>query len=593
MRKYTSLIPSLSLGACLLLAACSGGSGASHSTAPTPLANGAWPFELPLKHTPQPTVAAITAGDLATRLYIIADDSMRGRESGDIGNVMVTNYIAAEFQRLGLTPAGDSGTWFQTIPYMSGAFEGTPSLSFGTQGLVAWQDFAPLAPIGRADFATTFTRSDVPTMYVGRWGDTTVAIDPAKAKGAILVLLAPLNPNGQVITAFWNAVEPRLAALRLKDGFAGVVVVAPRLQVSAIANNFRQSREGMRPENAGAGPAAFVVLDSTVKGSLFPQPIDSVAPGTMGAPLTANIRYTYRPAPAPARNVIALLPGSDPTLKHEYVVVGAHNDHDGISSVALDHDSLRAANMVLRPIGANTAARKPNSAEAEQIDRMIAAARAARGGAIRRDSIYNGAIDDGSGTVILLEIAEYLVSRPHPKRSVLFVSHTAEEKGLLGSQWFTDHTTVPRDSIVASFNMDMPAGNRMPEWAPGTPYFVQLIGSRRLSTQLGATIDSINMSYGRDSLAIDYSYDANGHRLNRYCRSDHFNYARYGIPITYFSLGYSPDYHMVSDEPQYLDYDHSAKVGNFVRDIVVASADRLQKYVVDGPKQDPRLPCRQ
>ena len=575
----------------LLAAACSGGSSAG--SAPAPMANGAWPFELPREHPPQPTVAAITAGDLATRLFIIADDSMRGRESGDIGNVMVTNYIASEFRRLGLTPAGDSGGWFQTIPYMSGSFEGTPTLSFGTQGLVAWQDFAPLAPIGQADFSTTFTQTNVPTLFIGRWGDTTVAIDPAKAKGAILVARAPVTAAGAVITAFWNVRDPRIDALRLNGGIAGVIVIAPRPQVNAIANTFRQPREGMRPENAGTGPAGFVVLDSTVKGSLFPQPIDSILPGTMGAPLNASHRYVYRPAGAPARNVIAILPGSDPALRNEYVVVGAHNDHDGIGPQALDHDSLRAANMVLRPIGANTAARAPNANEAAQIQQLLTAARAARGGAIRRDSIFNGAIDDGSGTVILLEIAEYLASRPHPKRSVLFVSHTGEEKGLLGSRWFTDHTTVPRDSIIAAFNMDMPAGNRMKDWEPGVPYFVQLIGSRRLSTQLGTTIDSINGSYGRDSLAIDYSYDAAGHPLNRYCRSDHFSYARYGIPITYFSLGYSPDYHMVSDEPQYVDYDHSAKVGNFVRDIVVASANRMQKYVVDGPKQDPRLPCRQ
>ncbi|HET7043188.1 MAG TPA: M28 family peptidase, partial [Gemmatimonadales bacterium] len=153
--------------------------------------------------------------------------------------------------------------------------------------------------------------------------------------------------------------------------------------------------------------------------------------------------------------------------------------------------------------------------------------------------------------------------------------------------------TVPRDSIIAAFNMDMPAANRRQGWEVGDPYWVQLIGSRRLSTQLGATIDSINGSYGRDSLAIDYSYDAPGHPLNRYCRSDHFMYARYGIPITYISLGYTRDYHMVGDEPEYIDYAHSAKVADFVRDIVVTSADRPLKYVVDGVRQDPKLPCRQ
>ena len=573
----------------LLLVACGGG---SSSTAPTPLTTGgAWPFELPRQHAPQPTVKAITAGDLATRLYIIADDSMRGRESGDIGNVMVTNYIASEFQRLGLQPAGDSGTWFQTIPFMRGEFDGAPALAFGTQGLVAWRDFVPLPPVGRVDFATTFDRSNVPTLYIGRWGDSTLAIDPAKAQGALLVANCPLNPAGLPITGFWNVRDPRVDALR--GQIAGVIVVMPQAQVTAMGNTYRLGRQGMRPENAGAGPAGIVVLDATVKGSLFPTAIDSVAPGTMGAPATALYHYVYRPSAAPARNVIAILPGSDPVLKYQYVALGAHNDHVGMLASPLDHDSLRAANMILRPIGANTAVRPPSGVEKQQIDAMIADARAARGGAIRRDSIFNGAIDDGSGTVILLEIAEYLASRPHPKRSIIFVSHTAEEKGLLGSQWFTDHTTVPRDSIISAFNMDMPAGNRSMEWRKGDPYFVQLIGSRRLSTQLGTTIDSINGSYKRDSLKIDYSYDAAGHPLNRYCRSDHFSYARYGIPITYFSLGYSPDYHMVSDEPQYVDYDHSARVADFVSDIVVTSANRRVRYVVDGPRQDPKLPCRQ
>ncbi|HTK57087.1 MAG TPA: M28 family peptidase, partial [Gemmatimonadales bacterium] len=508
MRKY--------LPAFLLAAACGGGAPAS--TAPMPDPHGAWPFELPRQHTPQPTTSAITAGDLATRLYIIADDSMRGRESGDRGNVMVTDYIASEFRRLGLVPAGDSGTYFQTIPFMQGAMDGTPVLSFRGQGLVAWQDFAPMGPIGRAPFAMEVDRTDAPTLFVGRWGDSTRAIDPAKAQGAVLVLQIPLNNIGGPVAAFWNVRDPRLEALQ--NSIAGILVVAPRSVVNAAGNLFRNPRQGMRPENVGNGPAGFVVLDSTVKGSLFPTPIDSVPFGTMGAPLTAHHRYVYRPTAAPARNVIGILPGSDPVLRTQYVGVGAHNDHVGMTTNPLDHDSLRAANMVLRPIGANTGIRAPNPEEKARITQLLDAARAARGGAIRRDSVFNGAIDDGSGTVILLEIAEYLVAHPHPKRSIIFVSHTGEEKGLLGSQYFTDHPTVPRDSIIAAFNMDMPAGNRMPGWEPGDPYFVQLIGSRRLSSQLGATIDSINASYGRDSLQIDYSYDAAGHPLNRYCRSD-------------------------------------------------------------------------
>src|SRR5574338_1536647 len=117
MRKYIPFV--------IFAAACSGGTPAA--PAPTPAANGAWPFELPRQHPPRPTTSAITAGDLATRLFLIADDSMRGRESGDIGNQMVTDYIASEFRRLGLQPAGESRTYFPTLPLVQGGFDGTPT----------------------------------------------------------------------------------------------------------------------------------------------------------------------------------------------------------------------------------------------------------------------------------------------------------------------------------------------------------------------------------------------------------------------------------------------------------------------------------
>ena len=582
MRKLTPV---------LLLAVVACGGGVPAPAAPTPITNGAWPYELPLKLTPRPTVPAITAGDLATRLYIIADDSMRGRETGEIGNAMVTDYVAREFRRLGLRPAGDSGGYFQTIPFMKGGFDPGLTLSFKGQGMVPWQDYTPLASVGRLTFADEVALSDTPTLYAGRWGDTSYAIDPVKAKGAVLVLRMPVGPSGAPVIGFWNVSDPRVDALT--GTIAGVLLVGPRNAVAALGNFFHQGRGALHTAGPSTGPAGFVAVDSAVRGALFPQAIDSVAPGTSGASLSATQRYVWRPTPAPARNVVAILPGSDPVLRNEYVAVSAHNDHVGMLASPIDHDSLRAANAILRPIGANMPVRAPTPAEWERISAMIDSARARRGGAIRRDSVFNGAIDDGSGTVILLELAEYLAHAPRLKRSILFISHTGEEKGLQGSQWFTDHPTVPRDSIIAAFNMDMPATNRIPEEDRGAPYFLQLIGSRRLSSQLGATIDSINGSYGRDSLAIDYSYDAAGHPLNRYCRSDHFMYARYGIPITYISLGYTRDYHMVSDEPQYVDYAHSAKIADFVRDIVVTSANRRQRYLVDGVRQDPKLPCRQ
>src|SRR5204863_6539498 len=151
----------------------------------------------------------------------------------------------------------------------------------------------------------------------------------------------------------------------------------------------------------------------------------------------------------------------------------------------------------------------------------------------RLDSIYNGADDDGSGSVAELEIAESLASAPRPRRSILFVWHTGEEAGLLGSSWFTDHPTVPRDSIVAQLNMDMVGRGaasdetgRTKDGAPllGGPRYLQLVGSRRLSTELGDLVEAVNRA-GRHGLAFDYAIDADGHPSNIYCRSDHYEYA--------------------------------------------------------------------
>ena len=158
----------------------------------------------------------------------------------------------------------------------------------------------------------------------------------------------------------------------------------------------------------------------------------------------------------------------------------------------------------------------------------------------RRDSINNGADDDGSGSMAVLEIAQAMVAmKPHPKRSILFVWHTGEELGLLGSRWYTDHTTVPRDSIVAQLNIDMIGRGAAIDIKNGGPLYLQLIGSSRLSTELGQLIEAKNKAR-KQPFIFDYTFDANGHPENIYCRSDHANYARYGIPITFFTTGTPP-----------------------------------------------------
>jgi hypothetical protein len=140
--------------------------------------------------------------------------------------------------------------------------------------------------------------------------------------------------------------------------------------------------------------------------------------------------------------------------------------------------------------------------------------------------------------------------------------------------------------------MDMVGRGRPEDVRGGGLWSVQMIGSRRLSTQLGDLIDSLNAKRP-NPMQIDYSFDAHNHPANRYCRSDHYMYARYGIPITYFSAGYHIDYHQIGDEPQYIWYDHMAHIAEFVRDIALSVANRPERLVVDHPKPDPNGTCRQ
>jgi hypothetical protein len=315
--------------------------------------------------------------------------------------------------------------------------------------------------------------------------------------------------------------------------------------------------------------------------------MDQLTVGTTGQSVTERWRYDWHMSSTPARNVIAVLPGSDPARAAEYVLVSAHNDHNGVNATAVDHDSLRAVNMVTRKQGNNDPACRPTPAQQHEIDSLIARARSIR--APRRDSIMNGADDDGSGTVVLLEIAEKFASEK-PARSIIFVSHEGEEAGLLGSKWFTDHPTVPLASIVAAHNMDMVGKGRVDQVKFGGPSQIQTLGARRLSREFGDIIDSVNATR-EETMAIDRTWDVFANPMNRFCRSDQVNYVHHDVPVTYFSTGYAEDYHQVTDEPQYIEYEHAARLGRFVHDVMLAVANRKDKPAIAGA--DPAYPaCR-
>ena len=549
--------------------------------------------DLPRTHRAQPTVAAITPADLMSRLYVFSDDSMLGRESTTLGNVKATDYVAREMERIGLRPAGENGTWFQTVPIFVATIDTTRALTVDSATLAYGRDFLPLhwvnggrnLPIGTG----THSFDGAQTIYGGQLGSGNL-VAPSAAAGKVIVFTVPISPTTN--RREWRF--PSLGPLTQYAGAAGIAVAALDVVPRAIQNRLRGRQMHFRAEDPLPTPAplSLLVTPEAAQHLLGTRSLDGLTVGQEGRVVSGNVEFVDTPARYPSRNVIGILPGSDPARRGEYVAVGAHNDHIGLTSRPLDHDSVLAFNQVLRRQGAQDTVRVPTPEEAARIAALRDSLTRVHGGA-RPDSVNNGADDDGSGTVSLLEIAEaFAKSGQAPRRSLLFVSHTGEEKGLWGSQWFTDHPTVPRDSIVAQLNMDM-VGRGKPTDAMGRgPNNVQLIGMRRLSTQLGDLIDSVNAARAIH-MDIDTTFDANGHPLNRYCRSDHYMYARYGIPITYFSLGYHTDYHQVTDEPQYIDYGHMARVAGFVHDVAEAVANRDERLVVDKPKPDPRGSCRQ
>jgi Zn-dependent M28 family amino/carboxypeptidase len=261
----------------------------------------------------------------------------------------------------------------------------------------------------------------------------------------------------------------------------------------------------------GGGPPLFLVTPALAE-RLIGRRL-----GGARMPMTGlgTFRYALNAAiqPVEAWNVVGVVPGSDPARAGSYVALGAHYDHVGI------------------------------------------------GVAVNGDSIYNGADDDGSGTAALLEIAERFASLPQaqrPARSLLFVWHTGEEKGLLGSEAFTENATVPRDSIVAQLNVDMIGRN--------APDSLLMVGSRRRSTAFGTLIETVNARQPRP-FRFDYGWDAPDHPEHLYCRSDHYNYARFGIPVAFFTSGLHADYHAPSDEPGTLDYAKLARVTSLIGDV--------------------------
>jgi hypothetical protein len=482
-------------------------------------------------------------------------------------------YLARHLRRLGAEPAGESGTYFQTVPLITNALDRAHPLSIDGNPLQPGIDYAPIdqrTPIRSVTGA--------PVIYGGKPSELT-ALTREQLAGKFVIISAepgqPLVPNA---------------------GPAGNLADAAGVGVTGIDPLFQEYADYLVTPSAATTfadevppqPVAVFLPVATAE-RLLGGPLAGMQQGKTGLTLGGDIRY--RRSSTPSRNVVAVIPGTDPELRNEYVALGAHTDHMGFRAAGpLDHDSLRAVNLAVR---ARTSADGSSLSPAQRSALEGEVARQRVGAISRPDSIFNGADDDGSGSIGLLALVEHF-SEPsrRPRRSLLFVWHTAEEKGLIGSEWFTDNPTVSLDDIVANINIDMIGRGSKEDIAGGGLDYIQLLGPKRLSTEYAKLIDQVN-ARRLQPFRIDEQYDAPGHPEQYYCRSDHWNYARYGIPVAFFSTGDHADYHQLTDEVQYIDFEHYARVVGFIGEVATAVGNLDNRLVVDGTKPDPRGACRQ
>jgi hypothetical protein len=343
-------------------------------------------------------------------------------------------------------------------------------------------------------------------------------------------------------------------------------------------------------------PVAMFHLSSAAVNKIFGNRMDGLQPGATAGNATATVEFVEEPSDW-ARNVVGIVRGSDPKLAGEYVAIGGHNDHNGLTT-PVDHDSLKAWNdanlrLQMQVVKGDLRAITPEQRASirvnmDSIRKLHPVA--------RMDSVNNGADDDGSGSMAVLEIAEAIAKMPvKPKRSIIFIWHTGEEAGLLGSNYWTANPTVPIDSVVAQINIDMIGRGRAEDMVGGGPNYVGAVGSQRLSKELNRQMLAVNAKEpAAKRLRIDYRFDdptlgtsVDGKPAswpgynNIYGRSDHANYAAKCVPIVFFFTGLHGDYHQRTDEPQYIDYPHYAMITDYIKDLMVDIGNRPVRPALD------------
>ena len=502
----------------------------------------------------------ISAGQLSNYLYFVASDAMGGRDTPSYGLDVTAEFLKMNLQKWGFKGAGDNGTFFQKMGMVRPKVN--PSATTATiagQQLAHGTDFLAAINAGSAQ--------DARMVFAGNgWFVKSKGFEPLKnldVKGKIVVISGEGLPRGMNFQQLRESGQQDVdwmdpATYARKNGAVGMITLA----TAATATNWERAR---RQRETGGGffveklrdPATNfpgIILSQKVSEALLAGENAGLAKinSTSGDPVQsfalsdakiASVTVMTEVDRANTQNVVALWEGSDPVMKNEMVAIGAHYDH----------------------VGTN-----PN--------------------APGEDKIWNGADDDGSGTVAVLSIAEALAKgKVRPKRSILLVWHAGEEKGLWGAEYFNKFPTVNIKNVIAQLNIDMIGRSRKADDInPKNKDLsgengVYVIGSEMMSSTLGAITKGTNDAYLK--VGYDYKYDDPKDTNRFFFRSDHFHYAVNGIPIAFWFTGVHEDYHQPGDHPDKIDYNKMERITRTIFLTMWELSDLKER-----PKIDKQLP---
>jgi Zn-dependent M28 family amino/carboxypeptidase len=514
-------------------------------------------------HAPMPAPPADYATQYADRyvtqehlrrdLSVLASDEYEGRETGTKGQKMAAAYISQQFKDDSLQApvvANTDNPYLQTFGMERSAWQPGATLTAGGKTYEWLKDFYAF---GRTPFDQATAVQPVFVGYgieQGEYSDYK-GVD-VKGKDLIVLLGEPHTPEGKAVLSpdgsatKWGVDFRAKAALAAQKGARSIFFVsqepADRFEktTARLAPRVMQPTIAFADQPGSRAPAFFLspALGLKVLGTNAAT-LQQYATATASAkqPVTSKVKPVKFSISAPQQrtavttdNVLGFLPGTD--LKDEIVVVSAHYDHLGI-------------------IGGE---------------------------------VYNGADDDGSGTVGMLSIAQAFAKAARsghgPRRSLLFLANTGEEKGLLGSEYYTDHPVLPLSNTVTDLNIDMIGRTDVAH--EGKPNYVYVIGSDKLSSQLHEALQTANRQHGNIDLDFRFNDPADPNRF--YYRSDHYNFAKKGIPVAFFFNGVHADYHEASDEISKIEFDKLEARARLVFFLAWDLANRDAKPVVDSNK---------